>query len=153
MDDVVELVRELYRVVDALEDRFPGRHFTPDGHLVGSLGEALAANAFGLELVAASTEGYDAVAPDGRRVEIKATQGHRVALQADVEHPNHIIVLRLDRRSGKASVVYNGPASPVWEAAGPRQKNGQRAVSLARLRGLMEGLDLRAMLPQVGTLS
>ena len=37
------LVQQLYTTVKALEDMFPGRHFTPDGHLVGSLGECLRA--------------------------------------------------------------------------------------------------------------
>jgi hypothetical protein len=40
---VPALVSRLYEIVDELEEIFPGRHFTPDGHLVGSLGESLAA--------------------------------------------------------------------------------------------------------------
>lgn len=35
------LVRDLYTTVNELESMFPGRHFTPDGHMVGSLGECL----------------------------------------------------------------------------------------------------------------
>jgi hypothetical protein len=35
------LLRAIYESVDALETMFPGRHFTPDGHMIGSLGEAL----------------------------------------------------------------------------------------------------------------
>jgi hypothetical protein len=31
-----ELIGDLYRIVEELETMFPGRHFTPDGHLVGS---------------------------------------------------------------------------------------------------------------------
>jgi hypothetical protein len=41
---------------------FPGRHFTPDGHMVGSLGECLVAHAYGLELQTASNKGFDAIA-------------------------------------------------------------------------------------------
>ena len=36
-------VADIYRAVDALEQRHPGRKFTPDGHLVGSIGEVIAA--------------------------------------------------------------------------------------------------------------
>lgn len=75
------LIAELYRVVSELEAMFPGRHFTPDGHLVGSLGECLAAYHYGLELLPASSPGVDAVC-DGRHVEIKATQGSRVGCEA-----------------------------------------------------------------------
>ncbi len=36
------LIRQLYRVVAQLEAEF-GRKFTPDGHLVGSIGEVIGA--------------------------------------------------------------------------------------------------------------
>ena len=64
IDEVPRLVARLYEVVDALEDIFPGRHFTPDGHLVGSLGESLAAYVFGVTMNKASTTGHDALLGD-----------------------------------------------------------------------------------------
>ena len=75
-----QLIAELYGLVSKLEAMFPGRHFTPDGHMVGSIGEALAAYHYGLELLPASTAGRDA-RKDGKFVEIKATQGDRVAFR------------------------------------------------------------------------
>jgi hypothetical protein len=36
---------------------FPGRHFTPDGHMVGSFGEALAAHHYGIELTCPVSSG------------------------------------------------------------------------------------------------
>ena len=75
-----KLIAELYGLVDELEAMFPGRKFTPDGHMVGSLGEAIAAHHYGLDLMTMSNEGYDAVI-DGRKVEIKATQGVSVAFR------------------------------------------------------------------------
>lgn len=44
------LVTQLYAAVNELEAMFPGRHFTPDGHMVGSLGECLVADAYNLEV-------------------------------------------------------------------------------------------------------
>jgi hypothetical protein len=35
-----EIIREMYRLIDELEAMFEGRQFTPDGHTVGSIGEA-----------------------------------------------------------------------------------------------------------------
>ncbi|MGL5504982.1 MAG: DUF6998 domain-containing protein, partial [Aeromonas veronii] len=35
------LVQQLYSTVEELEEMFPGRLFTPDGHMVGSIGECL----------------------------------------------------------------------------------------------------------------
>lgn len=40
-DKFQHLVKSLYSIVEDLEEMFPGRHFTPDGHMVGSLGECL----------------------------------------------------------------------------------------------------------------
>ena len=47
-DKLKTLVKQLYATVNELETMFPNRHFTPDGHLVGSLGECLVADAYGL---------------------------------------------------------------------------------------------------------
>ena len=133
VDQVPALVGQLYELVAQFELLFPGRRFTPDGHLVGSIGEVIAAHRYGLELLAHSHQGHDARSPSGVLVEIKATQGSSVALR---EQPVHLIVLHLGK-NGEVSEVYNGPGAQVWEAAGAMQRNGQRAVSLSKLRGLM----------------
>lgn len=38
-------VADIYRAIAKLEAMYPGRKFTPDGHLVGSIGEVIAAEA------------------------------------------------------------------------------------------------------------
>lgn len=43
-----EKIRKIYAVVAELSALFPGRRFTPDGHMVGSLGEAIAAIDYGV---------------------------------------------------------------------------------------------------------
>jgi len=35
-------VAKIYEAVEELRQEFPGRPFTPDGHLVGSIGEVIA---------------------------------------------------------------------------------------------------------------
>ena len=47
---VAEKIKALYAISRELEQLFPGRHYTPDGHMVGSIGEALAASCYGLEM-------------------------------------------------------------------------------------------------------
>ena len=74
--EIGELLASLYRIVDRLELLFPGRKFTPDGHLVGSIGEVVAARMFDLELLPASAPYHDARADDGRRVQIKFTRNY-----------------------------------------------------------------------------
>ena len=130
---VPELVGQLCSLVDQLEHLFPGRKFTLDGHLVGSIGEVVAAHRYGLELLPASAETHDARADDGRLVQIKLTQTRSVGLRGE---PDHLIVLQL-ARNGSATEIYNGPGGLAWNAAGKMQSNGQRQISLRRLQNLM----------------
>jgi hypothetical protein len=142
-DKVPELVRRLYSLVGEFEALFPGRKFTPDGHLVGSIGEVIAAHRYDLALYSASSAAHDGSARDGRQVEIKATQGDTVALRAE---PQHLIVLHLNKE-GHATEVFNGPGSLVWSSCGAMQKNGQRPISLSRLRKLMVQVSASQRLP------
>ncbi|NMF90989.1 DUF6998 domain-containing protein [Aromatoleum petrolei] len=129
-----QLLRRIYEAVDELEKMFPGRHFTPDGHLVGSLGEALASYHYGISLSDASAECHDGICGE-RQVQVKATQGNRVALSSK---PQHLLVLRL-ARDGTFTEEYNGPGALVWSLVShkPRPKNGQYQVSLSALRRIM----------------
>ena len=52
-----EPIVEIFRQVERLERAYPGRKFTPDGHLIGSIGEVIAAEEFGLKLLPASAPG------------------------------------------------------------------------------------------------
>ena len=133
-DEVPALIRDFYAIVAKLEFIFPGRHFTPDGHLVGSIGEALASTYYDIELCRASTEGYDGVR-EGRKVEVKATQGDRIALSSC---PEHLLVFKLNE-DGSFDECFNGPGLLAWALVAKRKstKNGQHQVSLAALRQMM----------------
>jgi len=127
------LVKQLYVIVGEFERLFPGRRFTPDGHLVGSIGEVVAAHRYGLTLLPAATAIHDAKAKDGTLVQVKATQGQSVALRAE---PQHLLVLHL-ASTGEVTEIFNGPGSIAWAACGPMQSNGQRSIRLSKLRTLM----------------
>jgi hypothetical protein len=124
-------VADIYRAVSLLEQQYPGRKFTPDGHLVGSIGEVIAAAHFGLTLLPPSHPGHDATDADGRLVQIKLTAGNSISMFADCDR---LIVLRVVSPQ-QAEIVYDGPGAPVWTAAGKMQKNGQRKIALSRLAG------------------
>ena len=104
---------------------------------MGSIGEAVAAARYGLELTTASTKDVDAHhKASGRSVEIKATvEGKRISLRGMEPRADHLLVLRING-DGSASEVFNGPAALVWAAAGRMQSNGQRVLSLSRLMAL-----------------
>ena len=133
-----QILRAIYEAVDELEAMFPGRHFTPDGHLVGSLGEALASFHYGVELLPASAKGHDGKVGD-RYVQVKATQGDRIAISSE---PEHLLVLRL-RRDGTFTEEYNGPGKSVWALVRhkPLPRRGQYQVALSTLRRLMKSVE------------
>lgn len=81
-----EKIRELYRITAELEEKYPGRCFTPDGHLVGSIGEVYAAEKYGLILLEASSEKHDARSTDGRLIQIKITQTDRVSIYSKPDY-------------------------------------------------------------------
>lgn len=129
-------VAAIYRAVEELDEiyRDYGRKFTPDGHLVGSIGEVIAAEALGLKLRRGSYPGHDAVDRDNRDVQIKMTAGRSVALYDTCDR---LIVLKVVDPE-YAEIVYDGPGAPVWQHAGRMQKNGQRTISLTKLRSLIQ---------------
>jgi len=145
-DIIKEKVKELYKITDELEQTFPGRKFTPDGHLVGSIGEVLASGHYGLELLPSSFETHDAISKNGRKVQIKATQINQISISSE---PEHLIVLQI-QRNGDAVEMYNGPGKTVWENSGKLQKNGQRQISLSKLKTLMNEISFENRLERIG---
>ncbi|MGK2886595.1 MAG: DUF6998 domain-containing protein [Rhodococcus sp. (in: high G+C Gram-positive bacteria)] len=143
IDSIPGVVKRLYELVSELETAFPGRPFTPDGHLVGSLGEVLASHYYDLDLLPCSTECHDARTHDGRLVQIKATQGTSVGLRAE---PNHLLVILL-KKNGTIEEVYNGPGQLAWQHCGKPQKNGQSPISLSKLRKLMNDVPEAQRIP------
>ena len=145
---VTELLEKLYETTSALEYMFEGRRFSPDRHLVGSIGEVVAAYMFDLDLENASNKGYDARSKSDPeiQVEIKFTQGKSIGIR---HKPQHLIVLQR-LKNDRVKVVYNGPGSPVW-GDGRTSSNGQKAVSVATLRRLDEDVIDSERLPEVNS--
>ena len=131
---IPELVKKIYSIVNELEELFPGRPFTPDGHMIGSIGEVLVAEHFDLELLPPSYKGHDARDKLGRLVQIKATQGNSIALRSE---PERLIVIKL-MNDGSFEKIFDGEGKIVWNNAGTMQSNGQRRISLSKLKGLRD---------------
>lgn len=127
-----ELVRSIFESCAELSRR-TGSCVSPDGHLVGSLGEIYAAQELNLTLETASNAGFDATAADGTRVEIKTTTRSSISLSAEGTLAERLVVVQLDRENGTPHIVYDGPANIAWDLAGPPAKNGQRRLGLTKL--------------------
>jgi len=141
------LVKTIYATVNELEKIFPGRHFTPDGHMVGSIGECLVADAYGLELMSASNKGYDAVTADGWKVEIKATQSKSVAFRSC---PDFTIIIKVFQ-DGTFEEFYNGPGDLIWQQFEDKKvpSNGQFQISLNKVKVLNETVNESEKIPRI----
>ncbi len=131
MDGIRNKVQQLIGIVSDFEEDFPGRHFTLDGHLVGSIGEVLAAYYYGIELYKASTEVHDGVV-DGRKVQIKITQQDDIVIN---EEPEYLLVLYLTKK-GDVYEIYNGPGFDPWNSASKKDSHNNRHMRVNKLMEL-----------------
>lgn len=131
MDAIKEKIQKLISIVKELETDFPGRHFTLDGHLVGSIGEVMAAYYYGIELYAASAVAHDGEI-DGKKVQIKISQQDDIVIDHE---PEYLIVLYL-RKNGDVFEVYNGPGEAPWNSASKRDSHNNRHMRVNKLMEL-----------------
>jgi uncharacterized protein DUF6998 len=125
MERFPNILKRLYRIVDELEDLFPGRPFTPDGHMIGSIGEALAQYYYGITLNRPSTQGEDGQAEYGP-VEVKTTQRESVAFRSE---PRALLVLKL-YSNGVFEEIYNGNGSRVWATINTERRPNPVTVNI-----------------------
>ncbi|KEO98752.1 hypothetical protein EH32_06500 [Erythrobacter litoralis] len=147
-------VQELVAARNKLKDHFAAYdlRFTFDGNLVGDLGEAVAADLFGLRLTGRSNEGIDGYAPDDRSVQVKASGTRRGPAFRPVEtKADHLIVLHLDYEACEGEVIYNGPEGRVVSELLPESWTGQHTVNLRGLLKLNDGVADEDRLPMIGS--
>jgi len=132
-----ELLKQIYSAVTGLEEMFPGRHFTPDGHMVGSIGEAIAKYHYGIELYPPGRAVFDGH-KDGREIQIKATQRNNVDLKP--AEGGTLLVLKLEQ-NGDFDEIYNGDADRVWKSLSHRKASrGEISISLKQLQTLQKSV-------------
>ena len=145
-DFVKQKVTELLRIVDELENRFPGKKFTLDGHLLGSMGEVLAEYYYQIKPYRNSAKTHDGEV-DGKRVQVKITQGDSVDIN-DV--PDYLLVLFLNKKDGSVYEVYNGPCG--WLRDCKRTKNGWYSRTLNKLVELDKSISDDCRIESVKTI-
>ncbi len=138
IEEVPALIGDLIKTTKRLNTLFEGRPFTPDGHLVGSIGEVVAEYVYGLRLEPCSTPQVDAQTKDGRSVQIKLTGangnsfGFRWSNRAPTKAAEILIALKLTDKGFEE--IYNGPFPEELLRARRDTSNGQISISLAKLR-------------------
>ena len=125
-----EKIKQLLSIVGELEENFEGRHFTLDGHLLGSIGEVMSGYYYGIELYDASAPIHDGKTQDGREVQVKITQQSTIVMS---EEPDYLICLFLNRQTGEVLEIYNGLGKEPWEKANVYAKRGIKMISISKL--------------------
>jgi hypothetical protein len=144
VEQIPALVGDLLRTTRKLNSLFEGRPFTPDGHLVGSIGEVVAEYIYEIKLAPCSTPHIDAYTDDGSSVQIKLTGekgtsfGIRWSSLQTEGTADFLICLKL---TAKGFVeIYNGKF-PVDLLLGRKDSsNGQLGVTVNKLTAINPSL-------------
>ena len=146
-------IRNIYEAVGALRGAFPGRKFTPDGKMVGDIGEAIGKILYDLELDERSRKDWDGWWFDQngnrREVQIRATQCDTTYLK---KPPNKgtLLIFKIDKeRMGEYHVIYNGDIEFVWNHV-KHQRSKEKTISLKDLIMLQETVSREDMIPGRG---
>lgn len=127
------------------------RRFTPDGRMVGDIGEVIAEVFFRVKLHNVGRHDWDGTY-NGRNVQIKATGGDGTYLK---EPPKEgfadglLMVFQINRESGEFELVYNGDVQRVWDALNNilLDRTGAKMISIDRLRGLQKSVHSKDIIP------
>lgn len=129
MEKLKTKIKKLWDIVNELENDYPNRKFTIDGHLLGSIGEVYAAEKYGLTLLNQSEQGHDAINQSGEFVQIKVTQIDKVGLR---KKPENLIVLKINE-DAEFIEIFNGKGDKPWLESNKRNSGGQKYISLNKL--------------------
>lgn len=134
-----QLLNRLYKICDELSEECGGRPCTPSGFCIGTPGEFLAADAFGLKLLPGNSKDFDAETPEGEPVQIRSSgKGSYIPI-----YGGRGLLLVVKIRKTTIQLIYGGPVISAWDAARKPNHRGVRTISLTTLK------MLHADLPEV----
>ena len=133
-----QLLNRLYKICDELSEECEGRPCTPSGFCVGTPGEFLAADAFGLKLLPGNSKDFDAETTEGELVQIRTSgKGTYIPIYGG---EGLLIVVKI--RKTTVQLIYGGPAINAWDAARKPNHRGVRTISLKTLKSLHKELPI-----------
>lgn len=127
------------------------RLFTPDGRMVGDIGEIIAGNFYKVELHNVGRHGWDGTY-NGINVQIKTTGGNDTYLKKPRGGfgDGLMLVFRIYRESGEYKLIYNGDIQRVWDELENIRpdRTGAKMISLDRLRRLQKSVHQKNIIPE-----
>jgi hypothetical protein len=132
-----QLLNRLYKLCDELSKECEGRPCSPSGFCIGTPGEFLAAELFGLKLLPGNSKDFDATTDLGEPVQIRTTgKGSYVPI-----HNGEGLLLVVRIRSASIELLYGGPAINAWKVAREPNHRGIKTISLNTLKKLHSELN------------
>ena len=138
LSDLRKAIRHLYVSVDKLNSAFPGKPFTPDGRMVGDVGEAIAAIKFGVVLDKKLRKHWDGYLIDSsgkkHEVQVKTTQKDETYLK-EPPHEGKLLVFKIFR-NGDYKCYYNGKIMRVWRSLSKKRPDstGAKFIKLDKFK-------------------
>lgn len=127
-----QLLNRLYKICDELSEECDGRPCSPSGFCVGTPGEYLAADAFGLKLLPGNSKDFDAETDLGESVQIRTSgKGSYVPIYGG---QGLLLVVKIRRTT--LELIYGGPAINAWDKARKPNHRGVRSISITTLKML-----------------
>jgi hypothetical protein len=119
-----EEITKLFDLKERLNKEFENRNFTPDGRLIGDIGEVLAELYYDIILDKGQSHTHDGETPDGQSVQIKISfQDHLTFGKI----PKYYLGLKIDK-NGDYTEVYNGPGQIIYDRYKHRKHIGDRLL-------------------------
>ena len=137
LDQLLQAIKGLYLVVAELHNAFPERPFTPDGRMVGDIGEAIAAIKFGVVIdkkIKQHWDGYREIGGKRRDVQIKTTQKYDTYLKKP-PHDGDLLVFKISSK-GLWNCCYNGSIMSQWNKFRKMRKPDKTGAIMIPLKKL-----------------
>lgn len=137
-------IASIYEVANELGREFEISKCTPDGHLLGAIGQIAAKMAFGLNFGSGMKEHNCTWSKKNQliNVQVRSTGRGSVALRKE---PEYLIAFEISE-SGKIYLLYNGPGNFVWEIV-KKQKQPQKYASKNQLSIAQSEVNPKEQIP------
>jgi hypothetical protein len=119
-------IAEIYEIANELGKAFNIDRCTPDGHLIGAIGQIAVKIAFNLEF-SSPKDGHNCTWPKGSKqinIQVGCSGKGKIALRIE---PDHLIALEIGQK-GQIRLLFNGPGHYIWSKI-KHQRNPQKYVS------------------------
>ena len=137
-------IASIYEIANELGREFNISKCTPDGHLLGAIGQIAAKIAFGLQFGSNEKEHNCTWSDKGKilNIQVRSTGRGSVAIRKE---PEYLIAIEITE-TGRLYLLYNGPGKFVWEMV-RHQKQPQKYASKNQLLEAQQDVSLSSQIP------